>query len=141
LLTIILPSIKSIKRHAMTDLTRLDRIDLTLEVVTQAQLDFARSLQHLTQRIDGTAGQMDRLVGQVEQVITHIGALADSQRTLIENQRALLESQQSLAESVGQLTNTIIPRLQENQASTGAAIERLDRVLDYLLRQGSVREP
>lgn len=116
---------------------RLDRVDLTLEVVTQAQLDFADSLQQLSDRMERITGHMDRMVGQVDQVISHIGALADSQRTLIENQRTLLESQQSLAESMGQLTSNIIPKLQENQASTGAAIERLDRILDYLLRQES----
>ncbi len=120
--------------------THLERVDLTLEVITQAQLDIARSLQKMMQRMDGITGQMDRIVGQADQVISHIGALADSQRTLIENQRALLESQQSLAESMGQLTSTIIPRLQENQASTGAAIERLDRILDYLIRQNPRRE-
>jgi uncharacterized protein YoxC len=126
----------------MTELSQnhLDRVDLTLEVVTQAQLDFAASLQMLTQRMDGITEQMDRMVGQVDQVINHVGTLADSQRTLIENQQALLESQQSLAASMGQLASTVIPRLQENQASTGAAIERLDRILDYLLRHDAVRE-
>ncbi|PZD72496.1 hypothetical protein C1752_03690 [Acaryochloris thomasi RCC1774] len=126
----------------MTELPQnhIERVDLTLEVVTQAQLEFATSLRKLTQRIEGVTGQMDRMVGQVDQVITHVGTLADSQRTLIENQRALLESQQSLATSMGQLASTVIPRLQENQASTGAAIERLDRILDYLLRHDSVCE-
>ena len=121
----------------MTELppNHLDHVDLTLEVVTQAQLDFAVSLQQLTQRLNSVTGQMDRMVGQVDQVISHMGTMTDSQRTLIENQRALLESQQSLTESMGQLASTVIPQLQENQASTGAAIERLDRILDYLLRR------
>jgi hypothetical protein len=43
------------EHHSMTELPQnhLDRVDLTLEVVTQAQLDFAVSLQMLTQRMDG----------------------------------------------------------------------------------------
>lgn len=124
-----------------SSLNRFDCIETTLEVVTQAQVDFAQSLNQLTHRVDRIAGQVDRVVGQFDQVVAHIGTLAESQRTLIDNQRTLIESQRSLAESMEQMTSTVIPRMRENQASTGAAIERLDRILDYLIRRDQDRQP
>ncbi|NCJ07317.1 hypothetical protein GS597_12525 [Synechococcales cyanobacterium C] len=94
--------------------TEINRVAQTLESVAKTQLELARSMQVLTERVDQVAGQI---------------------AILIDAQQMQSESQRSLMGSLDQLTSVILPRMCEQQIATAATVERLDRVLAYLLRK------
>ncbi|MBR8838712.1 MAG: hypothetical protein DSM106950_33095 [Stigonema ocellatum SAG 48.90 = DSM 106950] len=53
---------------------------------------------------------------------------------MVTSQQALIESQRSLSQSMVRLI-TVQEQLAEQQSSSNAAVERLDRILDYLIRR------
>lgn len=96
---------------------QLAQLSQTTQFLTAAQLELARSLDVLTRRID-----------RVEQQVT----------TLADSQIVLIDSQHSLSQSMERLTS-VQERIAEQQAFTNAAVERLDRILDYLIRRDGDR--
>ncbi len=100
--------------------SELGRVAQTLEALAQSQLEASRSLQVLTERVDQIAGQV---------------------AILIDTQQIQSESQRGLILSMERLTAEVLPRLCEQQGVTAATVERLDRVLAYLIRkdQGQLR--
>ncbi|MUG95462.1 hypothetical protein F7734_25100 [Scytonema sp. UIC 10036] len=54
------------------------------------------------------------------------------------SQQSLVESQRSLLQSMERLT-VVEQQLPEQQVSTNASVERLDRILDYLIRRDGER--
>lgn len=57
---------------------------------------------------------------------------------MIQIQQTLAETQRSISQSVEQLTG-VQTQLGENLACTNAAVERLDRLMDYLIKQDGER--
>ncbi|MEC4817458.1 MAG: hypothetical protein SAK29_29940 [Scytonema sp. PMC 1069.18] len=96
---------------------QLNQLSQTTQFLTSAQLELARSVDIVTRR-------MDRVEEQVSQ-------LAESQQILVESQRTAFQSMERLT--------VVQEQLAEQQASTNAAVERLDRILDYLIRRDGER--
>jgi chromosome segregation ATPase len=122
--------------------TQLDRLTVTVEdistqvkelttaqALTQTQLDNLTNTQAHTQR------QLDQLSSRVDEFVFQ------AQRLLTQNAERLIrvEGQVDRLEALFQLLNRNYSaqqsQLQEFQQTTGAALERIDRVLDYLLKQ------
>ncbi|GAB1539519.1 hypothetical protein NUACC21_21860 [Scytonema sp. NUACC21] len=135
-----------------SDPNRLDRIEALLESNSQQIAQLSQTTQFLTSSQLELARSMDTFIGRVDRVEQQVSLLAESQQAIIETQRSTLESVGQLAQNTGQLAqNTgqlaqnmerltaIQQQLTEQQASTNAAVERLDRILDYLLRRDSER--
>jgi septal ring factor EnvC (AmiA/AmiB activator) len=96
--------------HPEDTTARLDDIDQRLDQLGD-EIDLIRTIQDGVRRETRTNSQA---LARLERTVTN---LADIARL---HQQALRESDS---------------RFQEFQRTTGAALERIDRVLDYLLRQ------
>jgi predicted transcriptional regulator len=107
---------------------RLDRIE---RIVETGFSDIFQSLNFLKQRQESTQKQQESLQKQQESSQMQIDALAESQRQMLETQRSMMESIERLA--------NVQVETSERLASIGAAVERLDAILDYLIRRYSER--
>ena len=94
-----------------------DRLDRLERIVETGFSDIFTSLSFLKERQESSQRQIDNLV--------------ESQRQIIENQRAMMDSIERLA--------NVQAETSERLASLGAAVERLDAILDYLIRRDSER--
>lgn len=142
---------------------RLDTVEDELETVKRLLVSAAsyaesanQGLERLTERQDRTQAQLDRLTVTVENISQKVDDLtvaqAQSQSRMDEfvfqAQRLFTQSAERLIRLEGQTERleALLQRLdrnhsaqqsqlQEFQQTTGAALERIDRILDYLLRQ------
>jgi len=110
---------------------RLDRIEDEFETVKQLLASAARyaesaneGLERLTEKQDRTQTQLDQLVATAGDTLQQTERLEAIILRLDRNYEAQQAQLQELQRSN-----------QEFQQSTTAALERIDRVLDYLLRQ------
>lgn len=120
---------------------RIDGIDNRLDRLTERVDSFVyfaqRLLNQFGDRLQASEFQTER-IERLENVVQSLARtqqqFQQNQERLQENQLQLQESQQQLQESQQQMQQNY-QQLQENQRSTTAAIERMDRILDYLVRQ------
>jgi DNA repair exonuclease SbcCD ATPase subunit len=121
---------------------RLDRIE---RIVETGFSDIFQSLSFLKERQENLQKQQENLQEQQETSQRQIDSLIESQRQMLETQRSMLASIERLANSQEQLANSqerlinIQGENSERLASIGAAVERLDAILDYLIRRDSER--
>ncbi|MEH2378829.1 MAG: hypothetical protein V7K27_07965 [Nostoc sp.] len=115
----------------MTNAQRLDHVEDELETVKRLLVSTAsyaesanRRLDELTIKQDRTQSQLDQLGVRVDQIGGRVDQLSERLNEFV-NQTQRLFNQQA----------TVLERLEENQRSNNAALERIDRILDYLLRQ------
>ena len=101
-----------------------DRLDRLERIVETGFSDIFTSLTFLKER-------QERLQTQQESSQRQIDNLVESQRQIIENQRAMMDSIERLA--------NVQAETSERLASLGAAVERLDAILDYLIRRDAER--
>jgi chromosome segregation ATPase len=123
---------------AYSDPMRLDRIEALAESNTQQLAQLSQTTQFLTSAQLELARSIDILTRRVDRVEQQVESIAQQVSTLIDSQRTLTDSQQSLAQSMERLV-AIQEQLAQQQASTNAAVERLDRILDYLIRRDGER--
>lgn len=135
---------------------RQDRTTVQLDRLTERQDRTQAHLDQLSERQDRTQAQLDRLTVTVENISQKVDDLtvaqAQSQSRMDEfvfqAQRLFTQSAERLIRVEGQTERleALVQRLdrnysaqqsqlQEFQQTTGAALERIDRILDYLLRQ------
>ena len=114
---------------------RLDRIERLVET---AFLDVFQSLKLLNERQINSQTQMEALRDNTQRQINHaqnqIDALFESQRLLTENQRSMMESMETLANFQVETTERLAA-VTEHLDSVGAAVERLEQICNYLLKQ------
>ena len=113
---------------------RVDQLTLTLEPTIQQQAQTAVRLDHIehTQRLLGQyteqtqqhAGRLDRLDGVAAMLIR----LQDRQQIQLENQQTQITNQQTQIEEMRR-------EFGEHRRTTNAALERIDRLLDYLIQR------
>jgi chromosome segregation ATPase len=115
--------------------TQLDQLTVTVEGISQkidslnsAQTHTQAQLDQLTEKVNQVSSRVDEFVFQVQRLFTQ-----QADRLI------RLEGQTERLEALFQLLNRNYEgqqsQLQEFQRTTGAALERIDRVLDYLLKQ------
>ena len=122
----------------MSNPLRLDNVENELETVkqllvstaryaesTNSRLDQLVERQDLTQRqLDGLAVAFQGMSETVDNLATKIDNFVDTTTDFIETTKAR-----------NAVLDGVVLRLDENQASTNAAVDRLERILEQLLRQ------
>ncbi|MBG1264148.1 6-aminohexanoate hydrolase [Nostoc commune] len=133
----------------MTNAQRLDHVEDELETVKQLLVSTARyaesanrRLDELTLKQDRTQSQLDQIGGKVEQLsdkvdsfVTHTQRLFTRAGSEVEETKARTERLEALMLKLDRNFEEQKSQFQEFKITTGAALERIDRILDYLLRQ------
>lgn len=133
----------------MTNAQRLDHVEDELETVKQLLLSAAsyaesanRGLAELTLKQDRTQSQLDQIGEKVDQLsekvdsfVTHTQRLFTRAGSEVEETKARTERLEALMLKLDRNFDEQKSQFQEFQLTTGAALERIDRILDYLLTQ------
>ncbi|MEH2013098.1 6-aminohexanoate hydrolase [Nostoc sp.] len=133
----------------MTNAQRLDYVEDELETVKRLLVSTAsyaesanRRLDELTIKQDRTQSNLDQIGVRVDQLsdkidsfVTHTQRLFTKTGSEIEETKARTEQLEALMLKLDRSFEEQKSQFQEFQLTTGAALERIDRVLDYLLRQ------
>jgi chromosome segregation ATPase len=96
---------------------------------SQTQIDELREAQNRSQT------QIDQLSGRVDEFVFHAQRLFARQATILERVDGRTESLEAIVTRLDRSYEEQKSQFQEFQRTTNAALERIDRVLDYLLRQ------
>jgi predicted nucleic acid-binding Zn-ribbon protein len=103
---------------------------------TQSHLDELSIKQDRTQsQLDQIGVHVDQLSDRVDSFITHTQRLFTKAGGEIEETKARTERLEALMLKLDRSFEEQKSQFQEFQLTTGAALERIDRILDYLLRQ------
>ena len=92
-------------------------------------------LDELGAKQDHTQTQLDQLSSRVDEFIFHTQRLFNKAGGEIEETKARTERLEALMLKLDRNYEEQKSQFQEYQLTTNAALERIDRVLDYLLRQ------
>ncbi|MEH1938010.1 MAG: 6-aminohexanoate hydrolase [Nostoc sp.] len=121
--------------YAESTSRRLDELTIKQDR-TQFHLDELTIKQDRTQsHLDQTGVKVDQLSDKVDSFITHTQRLFTKTGSEIEETKARTERLEALMLKLDRNFEEQKSQFQEFQLTTGAALERIDRVLDYLLRQ------
>lgn len=101
--------------------SRQDATDAKLDRIADAQLQSQIHLNQLNQRVDQFVDSAQRLFTQIGTKLENVEGQAERLEALVRRLDRNYESQRA--------------QFQEFQLTTSATLERMDRVLDYLLRQ------
>lgn len=108
--------------------TQLDQLTIKVDDLTAAQAQTQTQLNQLTQKVDQLSGRVDEFIFQTSRVFVQQGermiqveGLTESLTGIVQRLDRNYQGQQS--------------QMQEFQRTTNAALERMDRILDYLLGQ------
>ncbi|MTJ50539.1 6-aminohexanoate hydrolase [Dolichospermum sp. UHCC 0259] len=140
----------------MTTEQRLDRVETEFATIRQLLISaatYAESANRRTDELgikqdrtqimldelgtkqDRTQTQLDKLSSRVDEFIFHTQRLFNKAGGEIEETKARTERLEALMLKLDRNYEEQKSQFQEYQLTTNAALERIDRVLDYLLRQ------
>ena len=140
----------------MTTEQRLDRVETEFATIRQLLISAATYAESANRRIDElgtkqdrtqimldelgtkqdrTQTQLDQLSSRVDEFIFHTQRLFNKAGSEIEETKARTERLEALMLKLDRNYEEQKSQFQEYQLTTNAALERIDRVLDYLLRQ------
>lgn len=108
--------------------TQLDQLTVRADNLTSAQTKTQTQLDHLSSRMNEFIFQAQRLFTQQGERLNRIDGLTESLTGVVQRLDRSYQAQQSQLQQFQQSA-------QEFQRTTNAALERIDRILDYLLRQ------
>ncbi|BBD65272.1 hypothetical protein NIES4072_10600 [Nostoc commune NIES-4072] len=112
-----------------------DRTQSHLDELTIKQDRTQSHLDQLGARIDQVGVKVDQVSDRVDSFITHTQRLFTKAGSEIEETKARTERLEALMLKLDRSFEEQKSQFREFQLTTGAALERIDRVLDYLLRQ------
>ncbi len=112
-----------------------DRTQSHLDELTIKQDRTQSHLDQLGARVDQIGEKVDQVSDKVDSFITHTQRLFTKAGSEIEETKARTERLEALMLKLDRNFEEQKSQFQEFQLTTGAALERIDRVLDYLLRQ------
>ncbi|MEH1840405.1 MAG: 6-aminohexanoate hydrolase [Nostoc sp.] len=112
-----------------------DRTQFHLDELTIKQDRTQSHLDQLEVGIDRVGAKVDQLSDKVDSFITHTQRLFIKAGSEIEETKARTERLEALMLKLDRSFEEQKSQFREFQLTTGAALERIDRVLDYLLRQ------
>ncbi|RCJ37847.1 hypothetical protein A6770_40055 [Nostoc minutum NIES-26] len=127
---------------------RQEATDAQIAQLLEAQKATDTKLDRLTERIDElttyqnrTQTQLEQLSSRMNEFIFHTQRIFNQQATVLERADGRAERLEAIVQRLDRSHEQQKSQFQEFQRTTGAALERIDRVLDYLLRQqgGDVR--
>lgn len=107
---------------------QLDQLTVRVDELTAAQTQTQTQLDQLTQKVDQLSSRVDEFVFQTSRVFAQQG-----ERMI--RVEGLTESLTGIVQGLDRNYQAQQSQLQEFQGTTNAALERIDRILDYLLRQ------
>ncbi|MEH2031096.1 MAG: 6-aminohexanoate hydrolase [Nostoc sp.] len=108
--------------------SHLDQIGVRVDQLTIKQ-------DHTQSQLDQIGSKVDQLSDQVDNFIIHTQRLFTKAGGEIEETKARTERLEALMLKLDRSFEEQKSQFQEFQLTTGAALERIDRILDYLLRQ------
>jgi uncharacterized protein YoxC len=126
----------------MTD-NSSSHLDRTLQKVSSSfcsPIELARLVVTLTQRVNCLEEQLETLSKSTLQTAEHVYSLVENHQEFLHREQCLLQNLERLSGATERLAQQQIKQTKQ-QASTNAALERQERVIDYLLRQGKERSP
>jgi septal ring factor EnvC (AmiA/AmiB activator) len=88
----------------------------------------------LTHAMDRLTERTNRLEGRQEKIVYIMEKMQEQQEKLIQAQQMLAQTQYRVTESA-EVSTGLQAQLADNLASTNAAVERLDRLMDFVFRQ------
>ena len=112
-----------------------DRTQIMLDELGAKQDRTQIMLDELGAKQDHTQTQLDQLSSRVDEFIFHTQRLFNKAGGEIEETKARTERLEALMLKLDRNYEEQKSQFQEYQLTTNAALERIDRVLDYLLRQ------
>ena len=112
-----------------------DRTQIMLDELGAKQDRTQIMLDELGTKQDRTQTQLDQLSSRVDEFIFHTQRLFNKAGSEIEETKARTERLEALMLKLDRNYEEQKSQFQEYQLTTNAALERIDRVLDYLLRQ------
>ena len=115
--------------------TKQDRTQIMLDELGTKQDRTQIMLDELGTKQDRTQTQLDQLSSRVDEFIFHTQRLFNKAGGEIEETKARTERLEALMLKLDRNYEEQKSQFQEYQLTTNAALERIDRVLDYLLRQ------
>jgi chromosome segregation ATPase len=116
---------------------RIDELG-TKQDRTQIMLDELGAKQDRTQtQLDRLGMRVDQLSSRVDEFIFHTQRLFNKAGGEIEETKARTERLEAIMLKLDRNYEEQKSQFQEYQLTTNAALERIDRVLDYLLRQSA----
>lgn len=104
------------------------------------------SQRSLVESMDMMMQIVEKLTYRLSQMEKHQEFLIQSQEKLLNNQETIGQSMTGMSQSSQQLLESIThldrmrAQLTDNLGSTNAAVERLDRLVDYLIRRDGERK-
>ncbi|MCC5617295.1 6-aminohexanoate hydrolase, partial [Nostoc sp. CHAB 5836] len=108
--------------------SHLDQIGVRVDQLTIKQDRTQSQLDQIGVRVDQLSDRLDSFITHTQRLFTKAGGEIEETKARTERLEALmLKLDRGFEEQKSQF--------QEFQLTTGAALERIDRVLDYLLRQ------
>ncbi|WP_413171628.1 6-aminohexanoate hydrolase [Anabaena azotica] len=133
----------------MTTEQRLDRVESEFATIRQLLTSAATYAESANRRIDDLGAKQDRtqtqldqlgvkvdqLSNRVDEFVFHTQRLFNKAGSETEETKARTERLEALMLKLDRNYEEQKSQFQEFQRSTNAALERIDRVLDYLLRQ------
>lgn len=112
---------------------RTERLEIDMEELKQLVADNARQISQMSGKVDQLSGKVDEFVFQAQRLLTN-----SAERI------AIIEGQADRHEATIQRLDRNYEAQQQSQnefrITTNAALERIDRVLDYLMRQNRREE-
>lgn len=105
--------------------SQLNQLAQTAHTSAMTQAEVVKALELMTLRMDRFTVWMEKVTEQVEKVVRHQEMLASSQQQLLDNQKSFASTAEQVIQVQGKLMDTI--------SSTGAAVERLDCLMNYLI--------
>jgi hypothetical protein len=120
--------------------SHLDRTPQKNSLSSCSPIELARLVVTLTQRVNRLEEQLETLSKSTLQTAEHVYNLVENHQEFLHREQCFLQNLERLSGATERLAQQQIKQTKQ-QASTNAALERQERVLDYLLRQGQERSP
>lgn len=101
--------------------------------------EFSKKVIRIVEHQEGMALSQEKMLSLIERMGLQQEQIIEAQALLTENQASLANSIRQLADSQMQMTR-VIENIQNQLDSTRAAVERLDCIMDYLMKRDGERD-
>lgn len=119
----------------MTTEQRLDRIEGNISSLTEAQRRTQAQLDQLVQMQIQTQGKLNQMSNRVDEFVFQAQRLFSQSGGKLENVEGQAERLEAIVRRLDRNYEEQQSQLREFRVTTNAALERIDRVLDFLVRQ------
>lgn len=125
----------------MTTEQRLERIEDNIASLTDAQRRTQSQLSLLAQqvdqmsiRVDQMSSRVDQMSSRIDQFVYHTQRLFTQAGTAIERVEGTTETLEAIVRRLDRSYREQQSQINEFRVTTNATLERVDRVIDYLVR-------